>query len=263
MIRDDKLHEFDPSTIVADIGGQLLTGEEETSGLNLFSELELNEECPVCLETMPLYPDQHIMCPICGNNTCSMCVNAISKTGSQKLCPVCGADHAKSQQKHDGIFKKGMLRLSERNNPNAAVQVGNHYRCGKDGFIYNPTLSLHYYLRAAKMGFHDGYANLGDAYGYGIRDILEKNMGMCIRFLEVAAKKGSVTAHKRLCNLFKNEISYSIAIDHASVLAKAGCSMSMAYLFEQLKEGHMTKDELRNILIAHKENMHLTLTILD
>ena len=87
--------DFDPSAVAAAIGRQLLIGEEETAELDLFSALGRNEDCPVCLEPMPLYYDDRILCHICGNMTCSPCVVKMRRTFSRKLCSVCNTDNAK------------------------------------------------------------------------------------------------------------------------------------------------------------------------
>lgn len=249
---------LDTSTIVADIGQQLLIGEKETAAIDLFSALERNEECPVCLMLMPLYLREHIFCHVCGNSTCLSCDEKNKIAGNRIACSLCRGDLAKSKSEHDKNYKHGVLQLySKRHMPEAAIQIADHLRSGKDGFAENIALSLHYYLQAAKMGNPEGYTSLGDAYGYGIRDILERDMGKCVRYLEVAAKKGSATAHERLWKLFDNNFGASRekAVEHARVLAEAGCSASVNYLFHQLKEGNIAKDELTKILIAHKDKM--------
>lgn len=173
--------------------------------------------------------------------------------GSKKICPFCNMDIAKTDS-----FKKGVLQLfSTRGDQDAAVLLGDHYRTGMDGFKKNPSLALYYYLQAAKMGCPEGYKALGDAYGYGVKGILDKDIGRCVRYLEVAAKKGSVGAHERLWQLFDHDggSSREKAMRHATVLAKAGCSASMKYMFRQYREGRVEKEELTNTLNVHKENM--------
>lgn len=252
--------EFKLSTLALNIAQQVLCGEKETSGIDMFSiQLERTEECPICLDLLPYAQDECIMCHICGKSTCSTCSSEMKRTGFSLLCGLCNTDIPKYKEVFEEQAKKGLTNLFRKHHhPSAANTLGNHHRSGGEGYSQSYAKSLYYYLHAARWGDPAGYYNLGRAYGYGVEGYLPKDLNMCNRSMIVAAKMGDLYAHRDLFDKVcdnDDEQSRNCAISHAKILAKMGCRESMQYLFLQYQKGYIVKDELTYILREHGENM--------
>lgn len=217
---------------------QLLIGEKETMGMNLFRTPPMpTNNCFICLDHLPYLQHDQIMCFICGYHVCRKCHEKDVKMNGRMSCSIC-----KLRVKNPADERKRMKNWIDKGHYDLCIKLGDNHRKGYDGYEGGVAAALYYYLMAAEHGVALAYKTIGDAYGYGERSCgVPKDLEKCIRWLKASAKMGCVEAHQTLMKLSKN--SPQVAFNHAAVLARVGNGNAFKFILNCLKERIVERNE--------------------
>ena len=109
----------------------------------------------------------------------------------------------------------------------------------------------------AELGSANGFMNIGLYHSFGDGSIVvEHNMTKARSFVEIAAKKGLVDAHRWLANYDSRIGNASTCNEHLKIAANAGDKRSMDDLMTVYKSNLLSKDELTQTLREHQASMN-------
>jgi len=235
----------------------LSTGQAETANVDLFAPIQISKrrECPICMIPLPIKDSEIMFMSCCGKNICMGCIckrvfTEIKKDGlsksTQDRCAFC------CQPSINSI--KEIKKLMKKNDPQAFIQMAMKYKSGI-GLFQSDTKALEHYIRAAELGHDDAYALIGDSYLNGLA--VEENMTKAFEFYEIAAKKGSVYAQKRLAYVHGRNGNIPTSIQHYRVAASAGDKVSLDHVMKCYKKELLSKEDLTKTLRSFQESNDL------
>ena len=237
----------------------LATAQEETKDVDLFAPVPEREECPICLIPLPLTERQVVFMRCCGKCICAGCRYKQSMTDKDKKganhslkdskCPFC-------QQKDKNNAIKSLRKLMKKKNPRAFIEMARYYHLGDMGLIQSNTRALEMYICAAELGHAEAFVNIGCRYEEGT--VVEQNLSKTLEYYEVAAKKGSLSAHRFLLMFHGTNGDIQTSIRHIKVAASAGDQESMDDLMKTYKGKLISKEELTQTLRAFQTSKDLT-----
>ena len=239
----------------ARIGYLLPTAQEETANIDLFAPITEREECPICMLPFPISGpmdrNEFVFMTCCGKYVCRGCLFRITmdekKKGIKYHDTKC--THCRLPRKNRKSTIQEVKRLMKHNNPDVFLEVAGRYRVGEDGVFQSNTKSLEMYIRAAELGNAEAYYMIGAAFiQEGI--VVERDESKTFEFWKVAAKKGSIYAHRELGLVHKKNGNISESIRHWKVAASAGDQESITHLMKSYKEKELSKEGLSKILRA-------------
>ena len=227
----------------------LSTAQDETKDIDLFAPVPEREECPVCLQTLPLREDETLFMTCCGKKVCCGCIIKSKMVDRQNGVPEHKQKCAFCRQPSPTNEIKALKKLMKKNNPDAFYQMARNYREGKgNGVMQSETKSLEMCIRAAELGHPNAYAVIGTYYVKGFA--MEQNISKALEFYEVGAKKGSLGAHNDLAITHKRCGNIDLYIKHMKLVASAGHQEAMDSLMNAYKEKLLSKEDLTQILRA-------------
>ena len=226
----------------------LSTAQDETKDIDLFAPVPEREECPVCLQTLPLREDETLFMTCCGKKVCCGCIIKSKMVDRKNGVPDHKQKCAFCRQPYPKNNVKALKKLMKKNNPDAFYQMTRNYREGKEGALQSETKSLDMCIRAAELGHPNAYAVIGNycRQGFG----MEQNTSKALEFYEVGAKKGSVGAHSDLALMHKGYGNIDLYIKHMKLVASAGEQGAMDSLMNAYKDKLVSKEDLTQTLRA-------------
>jgi len=233
----------------------LSTALEETKNIDLFVPIR-KDECSICFIPLPLEEKYTTFMNCCGKTICEGCLfkdmwKEIEKGKQRHLCAFC------RKPTNEGNYIKDMKKLMKNNNPEAFIQMAKKHVLGSDGVFQSNTRALEMYIRAAELGSANGFMNIGLYHSFGDGSIVvEHNMTKARSFVEIAAKKGLVDAHRWLANYDSRIGNISTCNEHLKIAARAGDKRSMDDLMTVYKSNLLSKDELTQTLREHQASMN-------
>ena len=205
----------------------LSTAQTETANIDLFAPIPEREECPICMLPHPIDEEESSFQSCCGKLICRGCIlkNLTTEKNngvdlSEHKCVFC----RQSWSTYKVNDNKALKKLMKKNNIRSFIQMANKFRLG-NGVLQSDTRALEMYIRAAELGHNNAYALIAHCYEQG--SAVEEDLSKSIEFSEIAAKKGSVYAHKRLAH-FAVTVSMDLqrSYNHLKVAACAECQKS-------------------------------------
>ena len=233
----------------------LSTYQKETKDIDLFAPILVSEreECHICMIPLPLDENETNFMSCCGKSICNGCTYKEVLNDLKSGIPTHGLlDKLKCAfcRQATGTNEntiKATKKLMKKNNPQAYMQMASYYKRGGGGF-QSDTKSLEMIIRAAELGNAWAYSFIGDHYARGI--IVEQDISKAKEFYEIAAKKGSIYAHKCLAINHKEAGNNQLSIDHWKVAANAGDQVAMDNLMKIYKNKAISKLDLAQTLRA-------------
>jgi hypothetical protein len=230
-----------PNDGVGDEGTLCWTDED------LFKQPPPNEECPICLMTLPLEYNYQKYQACCGKTICLGCIRAIGKEDRRGLCPFCRSPEATSE----GEVIERMNKRADAGDADAFLLLGGFYDEGKYGLRQSSKKANKLLIRAGELGCASAYNKIGFSYDNG-RGV-EKDMKKAKYYYELAAMGGNVCARHNLGCMEGRAGNMDRAMTHLMIAAGAGCDASLKKIRECFLDGHATKDDFEKALRAHKE----------
>ena len=235
--------------IEARLDNLLSAAQEETANIDLFAPITEREECPICLIPLPLEENEIRFKICCGKCICKGCMYKHILTEMKKGVPRHKIKCAFCCQPESTNTNKALKKLMKRKNPTAFITMSYQYLQGEEVFQSN-TKSLEMLIRAAELGYADAFGVIASSYEHGIA--VELNMSKALEFYEVAAKKGSIPAHRWIAEIQNRNGNVDEGIKHYKVAASAGCQESMDALMKCYKHELVTKEDLAQTLYVYQ-----------
>jgi len=134
--------------------------------------------------------------------------------------------------------------------------MARYYHLGNTGLIQSNTRALEMYICAAELGHAEAFVNIGCRYEEGT--VVEQNLSKTLEYYEVAAKKGSLSAHKFLLMFHGTNGDIQTSIRHIKVAACAGDQESMDNFMKAFRDELVSKEDLEQTLRAFQASKDLT-----
>jgi hypothetical protein len=225
---------------------QVEIGLTETCDIDMFADHPIKDECPVCTNPLPLEERESIFTTCCGQLICGECVTATKeRCVSGHLCPFC----REGGQNNEFASIKAHAR---RGNCHAAIYVSEAYRTGENGVEESRYHHLKWLVTAASNGSDIAYGMLSQCYLNGI--VVGRSELKRCQCLEIAAKKGDITARRSLAKMDREAGDMERAMKHMEVAACAGCTVSLSNVFQGLREGIISKIRVDEVIKKHQAN---------
>jgi len=211
----------------------------------LFKDVE-PDECPICMLPRPIETNTSTFQSCCGKLICNGCIYAMKISEGKDLCPFCRRPPAKTNEERIDRIKK----LMDNGNPNAFDHLGSFYLTGQFDLPQDHQKANELYLKAGKLGYADGYYNLGNAFCQG-RGV-EEDMKKAKYYWELAAMDGHLHARYNLGALEGMAGDESRAMKYNISAAKAGDKGALDEVKVRFSRGDVTKDEYADTLRAYQ-----------
>jgi hypothetical protein len=226
----------------------LVDGEGEgVSDEDLFKEPPPNDECPICMLTLPLEAQMSQYQGCCGKMICMGCAHAEYMEHNRTICPFCRTPaHTSVRERVQRLQKR-----AEEEDANAMRNLGCLYHDGEMGLPRNRNKAYKLLLRAGELGDAMAYGNIAHIYEKG--EGVEKDMKKAIYYSELAAMGGAVKSRHALGILEIRAGNLDRAAKHWMISAAAGLDDSLKEIQKGYVNGHVTKDEFEKALRAHKQ----------
>lgn len=212
----------------------------------LFKDPPPRQECPICLIPQTGDNGTEIFQSCCGKVICNGCMYNMESKGGQNLCPFCRAPPATTDE--EAITR--IHKLIKAGNAEAYAMLAACYANGIMGMPQDPVKVNEMSLKAGKLGYAEGYYNLGISYqnGHGM-EIDEKKAK---HYFELSAMNGHTSARHNLGGIEYLSGNMDRAMKHFVIAARAGFELSLKTVKRMYIDGVITKEEYANTLRAHQ-----------
>lgn len=226
----------------------------------LWKPIPLAPDCPICLVPMPLDGGMVTYYSCCGKVVCHACykehkrsIAIINSTRKTTLPPVqvsCLFCRSSLENFTYAAHIDDYKAQARRGDGRAAWNLAAFYENGENGLVKDEARALQLYHTSANLGFVDAMGELGYLYSFEYGGKGLKDFGRM--FLEAAASKGNVYAHRDLADIEFNNGNSGDAMKHLKIAASAGHAPSMKRLWTMFQKKELSKVDLEETLRAHK-----------
>ena len=231
----------------------------------LFAQPPPNEDCPICLITLPPIAQQMYQ-SCCGKMICKGCIGEHSDTyrkdflaseyfehAEEEEYPLCPFCRTRASQSVEEEIKR-LQNRSDMKDVNAMYILGNCYETG-DGVSRDVDKAIELWTQATELGCVHASALLADAYNPCVERIVEgvpKDMNKVFHYYEIAAKGGNCMARSNLGALEAAAGNMEASRKHYMISAAQGNDKALMKIKQSYLDGDMTKDDFAKALRAHK-----------
>ena len=227
-------------------GGKLDLGTEMDVGP--LEKLPPREECPICMQTLPIHAGLHSYSVCCGKTICSAC-GFQHQLRSRELGETCAFCRTALSDSDEEILAQLRKRV-ERKDPEALSNMGMCYDRGEYGLPVNQAKCLELLREAVDLGYPNAQYKLGAFYRFGEMG-LEKNEEEGIKYWEKAAEGGHVPSRHDLgCIEDVKNGDHVAAMRHFRLAASGGFKDSMENLIQCFDYGFLHHGDLAETLQA-------------
>ena len=225
-------------------GGKLNVGNEMDIGP--LGKVPPREECPICMQVLPIHGSLHTYFPCCGKIICCGCDHQHSmKCGKGRTCAFCREPLPKSDDEN-------LARLSKRvelKDQTALCNMALYHGHGHYGLPVDQAKCIDLLREAANHGCPAAHYQLGIFYQTGDMG-LEQNEEEALRYFEEAAEGGKIRARYNVgCAEYQNG-DYSAAMRHFRLSAAGGSRRSVTNLIVCFENGDLHHQDLAETLQA-------------
>ena len=217
----------------------------------LFKQPPPTEDCPICFLSVPTLATGQKYMACCGQILCSGCIHApvYDDQGNvmQNGCPFCRKPEPTS---YEEILKRYNKRV-KLDDSEALTSLGTFYQEGQIGLKQDSIKAVELWRRGAKLGDHQCYNNIGNAYVNG--DGVEHNMKKAELYWELAAIKGDPMSRHNLGLCEQRRGNYARAIKHHLIATRLGDPDSLNKIQAYFMSRLATKDDYQKALSNYQE----------
>ena len=242
-------HKTECERRVAELQEEEIERERRAAELHdekLFQQPPPNEDCPICMLTLPtLYTGKRYK-SCCGKRICSGCIHAVAKRdGGLGLCPFCRAPRPTGEE-----ILEQMKKRIEAGDAEAILGLGCDYADGDDGLTQDHAKALELWHQEAELGSAKSYYNIGNAYYNG--DGVERDEGKAVYYTELAAMGGYMGARHNLGGLEYRSGNLDRALKHFMIAAGGGYYDSLENIKRMFMNGEAMKDDYTKALQVYQ-----------
>jgi len=162
---------------------------------------EGKDECPICLDDIPLAASDFLRFTCCGKGLHHHCANQLQSTKSKNIrdhCPLCRTKHATSQEEQIKRLQKWVKKKKAW----AQFTLGNMYEHGTHGIKRDMKRAFVLYKLAAEQGDANAQYDLGVLYRNGDGTKIDEKRAL--ELFTLAADKGLAKAQFNIGAMYAN-----------------------------------------------------------
>ena len=226
-------------------GGQLDLGTEKEVGP--IGNVPPRDECPICMQVLPIYTKLHFYQACCGKMICGGCdFQHKLKSGKQKTCAFCRTPLATTDEEILARVRKRAALNDKRALLNLAWKLGN----GTHGLPVDRAKCIELLRQSADLGFCDAHHMLGEFYRNGEMG-LEQNEEEAIKCWEKAAECGHLHARHNVGAVEFRDSDVVAAMRHLRLAASGGFGDSIESLIRCFERGWLHHADLSETMQAY------------
>ena len=211
----------------------------------LFKEPAPNEDCPICMLTLPTLVSGWRYKSCCGKDICSGCIHAVQIRDGVGLCPFC---RTPTPTRPEGL--KQYKKRVEMKDAKAMYGLGCDYYHANHGLSRDNEKAVKLWRRAGELGCATSYFNIGVAYDLG--DGVERDEKKTVHYYKLAAMGGDVDARYNIGCSERDAGNDDRALTHFLLAAGGGHDRSLSAILEMFKNGHATKEDYTQALRTYQ-----------
>ena len=225
-------------------GGKLDLGTEEEVGP--LGKLPPQEECPICMHTLPLHPKLTGYAACCGKNLCGGCnLQHQIKRGEEATCAFCRTAVPESEEQYLPLLSK-RVKLKD---PTALQHMAMAYRYGHYGLPVDQAKCVELMRQSADLGNPDAHYQLGTFHIKGEMG-LQQNEEEAIKHWQKAAESGQFLSQHNMGCMEEEHGDYDAAMRHWRLSASGGFKDSMDSIMASFEVGLLHHKDLAETLRA-------------
>jgi len=205
------------------------------------------EECPICMLSLPINVNQSVFKLCCGKIICNGCMYAMKMSEGKDICAFCRTPDANSDEEN----VKRTKNLVDRGNAEAFNHLAGLYSHGIRGMPQDYQKANELWLKGGELGCAEAYYNLGIVYRRG--EGVEIDDKKAIYYYELAAMMGHVSSRHNLACFEGQAGNHQRALRHFILAARAGDKESLYNVKVGFTKEYVTKDEYANTLHAYQQ----------
>ena len=228
--------------------------------LDLGTELDLcpigkvppREECPICMQVLPIHVQLRTYFACCGKTLCGGCnFQHQMKSEEEGVPPTCAFCRTPLPESDEEVLARLRKRV-KCNDPQAIQSIALKYGNGLNGLQVDQDKCIDLLRKSAGLGYPLAQYQLGYFHDDGDMG-LEQNEEEALKYYKEAAEGGQVLArHDLSCAEAQNGDPVA-AMRHCRLSASAGFRLSMKKLVECFEKGILHHGDLAETL----QNMYL------
>eukprot|EP00956_Cyclotella_meneghiniana_P003667 scaffold4459_cov64-Cyclotella_meneghiniana.AAC.4 len=205
----------------------------------LFAKPPAREDCPICMQMLPLEDRDSTYQTCCGKIICNGCMDCLIR----RRCPFCNTrDSHSREENHERLLE----RIEKYNDAGAMTYLAGSYYHGVDGYQVDRSKAYELYQRAGELGSANAHCSLGNLYRSG--EGMKRDMKKAVNHLQIAAIMGNVGARYGLGRFEVENCNLHRAMKHFVIAAKCGCDYSLDIVKQGFKDGYVTKEDFEKTL---------------
>ena len=241
----------DLTAAMGKLGGSRKCDTDDLSDDKLFKQPPPNEDCPICLLSLPVLESGSMYMPCCGKVICSGCGFApvydnLGNEIIEEKCPFCRTPVHESDEEYNERLQKRV----EVDDAVAIFNLGNNYRNGEDGVPQDYDKAFELFVRAGELGHVDAYNNVG--YSYEIGSGVEIDEKKANHYYKLAAIRGDVISRYNVGIGEQRAGNMNRALKHYMIAVEGGWDNALKAIQELYTNGHATKDDYAKALRAYQ-----------
>ena len=207
-------------------GGKLDLGTEEDIGP--LGKLPPREECPICMQVLPIHEPLQGYSACCGKTICCGCnLQHRKQNKERRQCAFCREPIPQSDQEYLARLRKRI----ERKDPQALHNMAMHYGAGRLGMPAEQGKCIELLREAAGLGYPPAQFTLGNFHDDGEMG-LEENKEEALKYFKEAAEGGHIRAQNNLACTEAASGDLAAAMHHWRLSASGGFRPSMEGLIQ-------------------------------
>ena len=225
-------------------GGKLDVGTELDVGP--LGEVPPREECPICMQVLPIHEKLSSYAVCCGKKLCGGCdYQHQMKSGETLTCAFCREPISQSAEEALVPLRKRV----ELKDPNAMFHMALEYGYGLHGLPVDQAKGKTLLCEAAGLGLPDAQFTLGDYYRHGHMGF-EQNEEEALKYFKEAAEGGDVLSRHNVGMAEGRNGNYDAAMRHLRLSASSGDRKSIEFLISSFEVGMLRHGDLSETVHA-------------
>ena len=204
--------------------------------------------CTICFLLTEFSVDEHAKTnACCMKRVCNGCIFAAERRGIYNTCPFCRTPVPTNDASKLAMIQKRV----GKGDAEAIYFLGNQYYYGSLGLTKNVPRAIELYEEAAELGSIDAHHELGFTYYFS--NGVEEDKPRGIHHWQQAAMKGHAVSRHNLGVDEYESGNHQVALQHLMISVKMGFEESLNAIEEMFTEGHATKAQYSEALLAYRD----------
>ena len=225
-------------------GGKLDLGTELDVGP--LGKLPPREECPICMQVLPIHDSLHAYFACCGKSICGGCSHQhLMKNGGRATCAFCRT----ALPETDAEILARVDKRVERKDALGLCMMGMHHGLGQLGLPVDQAKCIDLLSQSAALGCPLANYHLGTSYKIGRMGLQQDHVKAQMHW-EKAAEGGDLRSLHNLGSTEWENGDEIAAMSHYRLSASGGSKKSIDCLIDYFEKGSLRHGDLAETLQA-------------